>query len=83
MTIRIEITAPIEPNTKSANKLTKVIKAALNNDNVEVRFFESRIDLYGHKNFDVLALDSARRELTDVRNTVVVALFNTFFQNGK
>jgi hypothetical protein len=81
--IKIEISAPVVPSQKMADKIGMQIKTMLENDDVDIRFYESGKDVYGLNQFDIIAIDQDKHELIEVRNAVMTLLFNTFFGNKK
>jgi hypothetical protein len=81
MTLNIQISTPVIPNDSMKATLTECIVSLFPDDTVKVSFHTSGFDSYGQNSFDVLAMDAARHELTDVRNSVMVALFTKMFQN--
>ncbi|MBS1902445.1 MAG: hypothetical protein JSS75_01920 [Bacteroidetes bacterium] len=84
MTTTIQISTPVLPNQKMADTLTERIKTLVTDGStVKVIFYQCGFDSYGLNSFDVLALDTAKHELTELRNSVMVELFTTLFHNSK
>ena len=78
--IDVQITTPVLPKPATEKKLTSRIKQIINDSDCRVRFFDSGIDSYGQKKFDVLVLIE-NKEQDDLRNEVITEIFATLYQN--
>lgn len=79
--IDVQITTPVLPKQATEKKLASQIKKIVKDTNCKVRFFESSIDSYGQKKFDVLVIDREMSEQNDIRNEVITVMFNILYNN--
>jgi hypothetical protein len=83
MTTTIQISTPVLPNADMSRTLTERISKLVPDGTVKVTFHTSGFDSFGQNSFDVLAMDAARHELIELRNSVMVELFTALFHNSK
>lgn len=77
----VQITTPVLPNKATEKKLVSSIKKVVKDTDCKVEFFESGVDFYGQKKFDILVLDKDHSEQQEARNSIMSAIFTLFYNN--
>ena len=79
--MQIEINTPIALDETVQKKLTAIVRKATDDKQYAVNFHTYRS--FNELRFDVLAFDTAKNELPEIRETVLTALFEYFIKNSK
>jgi hypothetical protein len=79
--IYVQITTPVLPKKATQAKIISLVKKTVKDTDCKVEIFESGIDSYGQRKFDILVMDRDRWEQQEIRNDVMTAIFSVLYNN--
>ncbi len=79
--VYVQITTPVLPKKATQAKIITLVKKTVKDTDCKVEIFESGVDFYGQKKFDILVMDKDHSEKNEIRNEIMTAIFSTLYNN--